>query len=83
MEVMGQRVLIAGGLIVAVGLSLFPAILVAVVASRVVHVLTGVDTVVVSAAAASLTLVLESALVAAALGRVVDRMDASAVLPVE
>jgi len=83
MEVMGQRVLIAGGLIVTVGLSLFPAILVAVVASSVVHAFTGADTVVVSAAAASLTLVVESALVAAALGRVVDRMDASAVLPVE
>ncbi len=83
MEVMGQRVLIAGGLIVTVGLSLFPAILVAVVTSSVVHALTGANTVVVSAAAASFTLVLESALVAAALGRVVDRMDASAVLPVE
>ena len=79
MEVMGQRVLIAGGLIVTVGLSLFPAILVALVVSGVVRVLTGVDTVVVSAAAGSLTLVLESALVIAALGRVVDRMDASAV----
>ena len=79
MEVMGQRVLIAGGLIVAVGLSLFPAILVGLVTSGVVRVLTGLDTVVVSAAAASLTLVAESALVAAALGRVVDRMDASAV----
>ena len=83
MEVMGQRVLIAGGLIVTVGLSLFPAILVAVVASAVVHALTGIDSVAVSAAAASLTLVLESALVITALGRVVDRMDASAVPSVD
>jgi hypothetical protein len=83
MEVMGQRVLIAGGLIVTVGLSLFPAILVGLVVGGVVRMLTGVDTVVVSAAAASLTLVGESALVVTALGRVVDRMDASAVPSVD
>ena len=82
MEVMGQRVLIAGGLIVTVGLSLFPAILVAaIVVSGVVHALTGVERVLISATVVAATLLLESALVILRLGRVVDRMDASAVPP--
>ena len=85
MEVMGQRVLAAGGLILAVGLSLVPAIGVAAVVSVALRAFTSVGTVLVlvSAAAASLTLVLESAVVVAALGRVIDRTDASAVLPAD
>jgi hypothetical protein len=79
MEVMGQRVLAAGGLIVAVGVSLLPAVVVAAVVSSLLFALTGVQSIVLSALAAAAMLVLESSLVIAALGRVVDRMDASAI----
>jgi hypothetical protein len=83
MEVMGQRVLAAGGIIVAVGLSLLPAVVVAWLASAAVHTFTHVNTLLVSAVAAFLTLLVESALVVSALGRVVDRMDARAVPPAD
>jgi hypothetical protein len=81
MEVMGQRVLAAGGLIVAVGVSLVPAVVVAALLSTVVGPFTGVFTVLVSAIAASLILLLESTAVVTALGRVVDRTDAGAISP--
>lgn len=83
MEVMGQRVLAAGGLIVALGLALVPAGLVAAAVTGAIHAFTSVPAMVAAAAAASGTLLVESALVCAALGRVVDRMDASAVVPIE
>jgi hypothetical protein len=83
MEVMGQRVLAAGALIVAVGLSLLPAFVAAEIAGWAIYQLTSARTVVLPAAVAMFTLVLESLLVVAALGRVVDRMDASAVPPSE
>jgi hypothetical protein len=81
MEVMGQRVLAAGGLIVAVGLSLVPAIAVAALLSGAVRAFTGIFSVLVSAVAVSFTLLLESAAIMTALGRVVDRTDATAVPP--
>jgi hypothetical protein len=81
MEVMGQRLLAAGGIIVAVGLSILPAIVVAALVSAATHAFAGIDSVVVSATAAALTLLLESALVVTVLGRVVDRTDAGAVPP--
>ena len=79
MEVMGQRVLAAGGLIVAVGVSLVPAFVIAAAVGGALHALTGFRNVALSAAVVSLTLVLESALVIARLGRVLDRMDAGAI----
>jgi hypothetical protein len=83
MEVMGQRVLSASGLIVAVGVALLPAVVVAALVSWAAYVLTGFETVVLAGATTSATLCLESAMVIAWLGRAVDRMDAGAVPPAE
>jgi ABC-2 type transport system permease protein len=83
MEVMGQRVLAAGGIIVAVGLALLPALVVSALASVAVRTVFHVNSALVPAGAASVTLLAESLLAIAALGRVVDRTDASAIPPVE
>jgi ABC-2 type transport system permease protein len=78
-DVMGQRMLVAGGLFAAVAVALLPAAAVAAVTAWSVHAVTGVMSLVLPAAAAAAVLLFECALAVEALGGVLDRMDATAV----
>jgi hypothetical protein len=79
MEVMGQRMLIAGALVIAVAIALVPAIVAAALSIWALFIVLGQPTIVIPAAVAAVVLLTEAALLILRLGRVVDRMDASAV----
>jgi hypothetical protein len=79
MEVMGQRMLIAGALVLLVGVALIPAIVAAAMTVWALFVLIGTPTIIVPSAVAAAVLFAEAALVINRVGHMVDRMDASAV----
>jgi hypothetical protein len=82
MEVMGHRLLVAGVLLVTVGVALVPALVAAAIAGWALFVATGVPAVLPGALAALGVLGVEAALALEAIGRAIDRMDVAAV-PVE
>jgi ABC-2 type transport system permease protein len=82
-EVMGQRMLVAGALLTAVALALLPALAVGLALAWLLHAVTGIVFVLPPALVIAAALGVESFLAMAALGRLFERMDATSVLPEE
>jgi ABC-2 type transport system permease protein len=79
MDVMGQRLLVAGALFIAVGIALLPAVVAAGVVQWSIALISGRVLVLIPAAIATAVLVAECAAVLQLLGRVMDRTDLTAI----
>jgi hypothetical protein len=79
MEVMGQRILVAGVLVLSVAVALVPAVIAALASAWAWFLVTGLRSVALPVFVATAALVAQSAIVIALLGRTIDRMDVSAV----
>jgi hypothetical protein len=80
-DVMGQRLLMTGALVLALAIALVPAAFAAVIVGAAIHAFTGLVPIVASAAAASAVLAVEAALGIEIIGRAVDRADIGAITP--
>lgn len=82
-DVMGQRMLMMGGMIVTLLVAVLPAVLFAAIVGAAISFATSVIPVIVPAAVATTVLLAECVLASEALGRVMDRTDPAAIEPVE
>jgi hypothetical protein len=75
--------LVAGALLIAVGVAVVPAAIAGAAVAWAIHALTGLVPVLLPAAAALVVLLSECVLAIEALGTLLDRMDVTAVGPAE
>jgi hypothetical protein len=83
LDVMGQRMLMFVGILLATLLALLPAVLFAALAAGVVYYATSIVSIVLPALVITVSLLAECAVATEFLGRVMDRTDPAAIDPVE